>query len=59
VLDLTREAVQADWFGVPTIEERTPQERFEKGFTSAFGDPHLVGAAGPARSNGVAPDPAP
>jgi len=59
VLDLTPEAVQADWFGVPTIEERTSEERFEKGFSSADGSPHLVEAATPARANGAAPAPAP
>ncbi|HJR60920.1 MAG TPA: alkaline phosphatase D family protein, partial [Vicinamibacterales bacterium] len=51
VLDLTPEAVQADWFAVPTIEEPSAEERFVKGFTSAFGTPHLVEAASPARAD--------
>jgi alkaline phosphatase D len=58
VLDVAKEAVQADFFGVPTIEERTAEERFEKGFTSAAGAPHLVEASTPARTNPAAPDPA-
>lgn len=45
MLDVTRRAVQADWFGVPTIEERTADERFEKGFVSEYDNPHLVEAA--------------
>ena len=48
VLNLRRDAVQADWFGVRTIDERTPDERFLKGFVSAHGAPHLVEAASPA-----------
>jgi alkaline phosphatase D len=59
VLDITKEAVQADFFGVPTIDERTPEEHFEKGFTSAAGAPHLVEAAAPASPNRDAPEPAP
>ena len=50
VLTVTREAVQSDWFGVPTIEERTGKEHFVKGFTSAFNTPHLIEASGPAPS---------
>jgi len=57
VLDVTKEAVQADFFGVPTVDERTSEERFMKGFTSAAGSPHLVEAATPARPNRAAPDP--
>lgn len=49
VVDITREAVQGDWFGVPTIQERTSAEHFVKGFTSAFNHPHLVEAGSPAR----------
>ena len=55
VLDVTKEAVQADWFGVATIDQRSSEERFVKGFTSAAGEPHLVEAATPARSNAPAP----
>jgi len=59
VLDVTGDAVHADWFGVPTIEERTTEEGFEKGFSSAYGNPHMVEAASPAPPDGNAPDPAP
>jgi hypothetical protein len=59
VLDLTPDVIQADWFGVPTIEERTAGERFVKGFTSTFNRPHLLEAASPAPPDGAAPDPAP
>jgi alkaline phosphatase D len=59
VLDVTPDAVQADWFGVPTIEERTAGERFEKGFMSAYGAPHLREAASPAAPVSASPEPAP
>jgi len=49
LLNLTSDAVQADFFGVPTIEERTSVERFEKGFVSEHGDPHLTEAKSPTR----------
>ena len=58
VLDVTKDAVQADFFGVPTIDERTAKERFVKGFTSAAGAPHLVEASTAARANPAAPEPA-
>jgi alkaline phosphatase D len=54
VVDVTEEAVQADFFGVPTIEERTADERFVKGFTTEAGRPHLVEASSAARTNGNA-----
>ena len=59
VLDLTADVIQADWFGVPTIEERTAGERFVKAFTSTSNSPHLLEAASPARPDGAAPDLAP
>jgi alkaline phosphatase D len=59
VLDVTSEAVQADFFGVSSIDERTAEERFVKGFTSAAGAPHLVEAATAARKPTAAPDPTP
>jgi hypothetical protein len=58
MLDLTATAVQADWFFVPTVEQRTTQETFAKGFVSAVDHPHLVEAASPARPAGNAPEPA-
>jgi alkaline phosphatase D len=48
VLDITRERLQADWWYVPTILERTASERFGKGMVSAAGQPHLVDASAPA-----------
>jgi alkaline phosphatase D len=58
VLDITVEAVQADWFSVPTVESRTDAESFTNGFRSAFGDPHLVEVSTPARSALSAVEPA-
>jgi alkaline phosphatase D len=58
VLDVTASAVQADWFFVPAVEQRTTQETFAKGFVSAVDNPHLVEAASPARPAGTAPEPA-
>jgi alkaline phosphatase D len=49
VMNLTRAAVQADFFGVPTIEARTAEERFEKGFVSEHGNPHLTETSSPAK----------
>lgn len=59
LLTVAKDAVQADWYGAPTIEERTAEERFIKGFTTAAGEPHLVEATSPARAdtNGAAPAP--
>jgi alkaline phosphatase D len=59
VLDVTRERVQADWFGVPTITERTDTEQFLKGFFSVAGEPRLRPASGPASpaTTGAAPAP--
>ena len=48
VLDLTPERLQADWWYVPTIVERTALEQFGKGMTSEAGHPHLVDAPTPA-----------
>ena len=58
VLDLTRERLQADFFAVATVLDRTTKERFEKGFVSVSGTNHLVEAATPAPS-AKSPDPAP
>ena len=48
ILDVTPSAMQADWFGVATITERTTRESFLKGFRSAAGQPHLVEVGSPA-----------
>jgi alkaline phosphatase D len=59
VLDLTRERLQADYYTVPTIQDRVKEERFEKGLVSEAGKPHLIEAASPAGPTAGAPDPAP
>ncbi|MDQ3417938.1 MAG: alkaline phosphatase D family protein [Acidobacteriota bacterium] len=48
VVTITRDAVQGDFWGVPTIEERTDKETFVKGFVSEYNHPHLVEAASPS-----------
>jgi alkaline phosphatase D len=58
VLDLTPERLQADWWYVPTIRERSTSEQFGKGMISDARRPHLVEAPGPAPSQ-PSPDPAP
>jgi alkaline phosphatase D len=58
VLDITRERLQADWWSVPTIAERSAAEAFEKGMVSAAGQPCLTDAGSPAPSR-PSRDPAP
>ena len=58
VVDLTRERLQADFYSVATILDRTTEERFERGFVTAAGANHLVAAATPAPT-ALSPDPAP
>ncbi|HEX6217358.1 MAG TPA: alkaline phosphatase D family protein, partial [Vicinamibacterales bacterium] len=48
IVDLTRERLQADYYAVSTIAERTAKERFEKGFITESGRNHLVEASTPA-----------
>lgn len=48
VLDLTRDRLQADWWSVPTVLERTAAERFEKGLVSAAAQPGLSPAPEPS-----------
>ena len=48
VVDLTRERLQADYYAVATVEERTTTERFEKGFITESGRNHLIEASTPA-----------
>lgn len=48
IVDLTRDRLQADYYAVATIEERTPRERFEKGFMTESGRNHLVESSTPA-----------
>lgn len=58
VLDLTPERLQADWWYVPTIDERNASEQFGKGMVSEAAHPHLSETASPAASR-PSPDPAP
>ena len=48
VLDLTRERLQADYFAVAPVHDRSSTERFAKGFISESGRNHLVETASPA-----------
>ena len=48
VLDLTRERLQADWWYVPTVTERSASEQFGKGMVSEAGGPGLADASTPA-----------
>jgi alkaline phosphatase D len=58
VLDITPERLQADWWVVPTVTERTSEERFAKGIVSEAGRPHCIDAGQPAATK-PAPDLAP
>jgi alkaline phosphatase D len=48
VLDVTRERLQADWWYVPTVLERTESEQFGKGMVSEAGHPSLSETSTPA-----------
>ena len=54
VVDVTRERLQADWFYVPTVAERSTVETFGKGLVSAAGQPHLIEAGTPAATKASA-----
>jgi alkaline phosphatase D len=58
VVDVSRERLQADFFVMKTIEDRTPEERFVKGYAAPAGRMHLTEQASPAAA-ALAPDPAP
>ena len=45
IVDMTRDRLQADYYAVATIQERSTNERFEKGFITESGRNHLVAAA--------------
>jgi alkaline phosphatase D len=44
VVDMTRDRLQADYYAVATIQERSEKERFEKGFITESGKNHLIEA---------------
>ena len=48
IVDLTRERLQADYYAVATVAERSAKERFEQGFITESGRNHLVAASSPA-----------
>jgi hypothetical protein len=50
--------MQADWYFVPTVTERSGAEQFGKGMVAEAGNPHLVAAGSPARSRTSQADPA-
>jgi alkaline phosphatase D len=58
VVDVTRERLQADYYAMGTIEERSTDEEFVKGFVTEEGGNHLVEVASPAAPT-AAPEPAP
>ena len=45
IVDLTRERLQADYYAVATIAERSATDRFEKGFITESGRNHLIEAS--------------
>jgi alkaline phosphatase D len=57
VVDITRERLQADWWFVPTILERSSDESRAKSLVSDVSRPHLVETGSPVTAAG--PDPAP
>jgi alkaline phosphatase D len=58
ILDVTRERLQADFYAMKTIEDRTREERFVKGFAAPTGQMHLTEQQSPAPAPSGAPDPA-
>lgn len=58
VIDLTRERLQADWWLLDTVKERSTGQRFAKGLVCEAGSRHLVDATGPVPAS-IGPDPAP
>ena len=58
IVDLTRERLQADFYGMATIEERSTKEQFMKGLITESGRNHLIEASTAAKP-ASGPDPAP
>lgn len=48
IVDLTRQRLQADYYAMSTIEERSTKERFERGFITETGRNHLIEASSQA-----------
>lgn len=48
IVDMTKQRMQADFYGVATVAERSTRERFEAGFITESGRNHLIKASTPA-----------
>jgi alkaline phosphatase D len=59
IVDVTKERLQADFYAMKTIEQRTREERFLKGYAAPSGQMHLSEQQSPAAAPTTAPDPAP
>jgi alkaline phosphatase D len=55
LLDITPQRVQADWFFVPTVRERTAEESHAAALLTERGASHLVDAGAPAPTQQAAP----
>ncbi len=59
VMDITRDRLQADWWLLPTVKQRSNEQRFAKGLVCEAGSRHLVEASGPMPlASGTDPAPA-
>lgn len=54
VLDITRERLQADWWFVPTVSERSTQATCGRSLMTDAKHPHLIDAGGPLRTTDAA-----
>lgn len=45
IVDLTKQRLQADYYAMATIDERSTKERFERGFITESGQNHLTDAS--------------
>lgn len=59
LLDVTHERLQADYFAMQTIEDRSRAERFVAGFAAPAGRMHLSRQESPVPARTPAPEPAP
>jgi alkaline phosphatase D len=57
IVDMTRERLQADWFTMSTVDDRSHEERFDRAFVTEAGRPHLVETSSPAPSRADMPPP--
>ncbi len=59
VMELTRERLQADWWLLPTVKERSPEQRFAASLVCEAGSRHLAASTSPmAPVTGADPSPA-